>query len=432
MTFDQRVTLQDWLSRISALHPKSIALGLDRVKRVAQAMGFVFRENGLDLGGTSVLVGGTNGKGSTCAILESILLRSGYRVATYTSPHLHVFNERLRIDAQPIDDATLIAAFERVEAARDNLPLTYFEFTTLAVFDCIRRSAVDVAVLEIGLGGRLDAVNIVAADCSVLVSIDLDHQDYLGDTREKIGWEKAHIARPNTPLICGDPQPPHSVAQVAQAIGADLWQFGVDYNFQGDKQQWSWAGRGQRRHAMAYPALRGVNQLLNASAALAALSSLKHRLAVTQGAVREGLALVELPARFQVLAGQPTVVLDVAHNPHAAAVLAANLDQMGFFQNTFAVVGMVAGKDAKEVFRRLGDRIDCWCLAELESQATAGRPRRAQELENELHAVMPQAQSACFANPQQAYEYARSQAQPNDRIVVFGSFTTVAAIDPMR
>jgi dihydrofolate synthase/folylpolyglutamate synthase len=395
-------------------------------------MGFPEAEGGLQVAPVSIVVGGTNGKGSTCALLESILLQSGYRVATYTSPHLLKFNERLRINGEIIDDAPLSEAFARVESARGEITLTFFEFTTLAIFDLIRRASIDVAVLEIGLGGRLDAVNVVAHDCAVLVSVDMDHQDFLGDTREKIGWEKAHIARPGRPFILADPIPPASVLEVTENIGADVWQFGRDYNFQGDRQQWSWAGRGQRRNAMAYPALRGANQLLNASAVLAALAALRDEIPVTQGAVRQGFAFVELPGRFQVLPGQPSVVLDVAHNPHAAAVLAANLDQMGFFPKTIAVVGMVSGKDAQEVFRRIGDRVDHWCLASLDGPETNGRPRPAESLAEALKEALPQAAFTCYSDPASALGAAREMVEPNDRIVAFGSFLTVSHILSMR
>jgi dihydrofolate synthase / folylpolyglutamate synthase len=422
-------SLQHWLDTLVAQHPKVIRLGLDRVFRAAQQMGFVQGEQGISLGCISIVVGGTNGKGSTCGMLESILLRAGYRVATYTSPHLLRFNERLRINGEMVSDEQLIAAFERVQAAAPE-PLTYFEFTTLAIFDIIRHSGFDVAVLEIGLGGRLDAVNIVDAECSVLVSVAMDHQDYLGDTREKIGWEKAHIARRGRPFICADPEPPTTVREVALQRGADVWQLGEDFNYQGDRQQWSWAGRGQRRNALAYPALRGVNQLINASAALAALASLRGKLAIPAGAVREGLALVEVPGRFQVLPGQPAVVLDVAHNPHAAAVLAANLDQMGFFPNTIAVCGILADKDAHEIFVHLGERVDFWCLCTLPASDAGSRARTAQDLQKILAQTLPTAESECFDSPQKALAYARSRAQTNDRIVAFGSFLTVAQLMP--
>lgn len=426
------MTLDDWLAKILSQHAKTIDLGLERVLAVGRRMGFSETDGGLQVAPVSIVVGGTNGKGSTCALLESILLQSGYRVATYTSPHLLKFNERLRINGEIIDDAALCGAFARVEAARGEITLTFFEFTTLAIFELIRGVSIDIAVLEIGLGGRLDAVNVVDHDCAILVSVDMDHQDFLGDTREKIGWEKAHIARPNRPFILADPVPPATVLEVTQAIGADVWQFGQDYNFQGDRQQWGWAGRGQRRNAMAYPALRGANQLLNASAVLAALAALRDKIPVTQGAVRQGFAFVELPGRFQVLPGQPSVVLDVAHNPHAAAVLAVNLDQMGFFPKTIAVVGMVAGKDAQEVFRRIGDRVDHWCLATLEGPETNGRPRSAESLAEALQEALPQAAFTCYPDPAGALGAAREMVESNDRIVAFGSFLTVSHILSMR
>jgi dihydrofolate synthase/folylpolyglutamate synthase len=428
------LTLTDWLDRISCQHPKAIDLGLERVVAVAAAMGFQRSPDGIQLPAVTVLVGGTNGKGSTCALIESIALQSGFRVATYTSPHLIQFNERLRLNGEMVSDAALIESFERVEHARAaaQQSLTYFEFTTLAVLDCIRQTPVDLAVLEIGLGGRLDAVNVVDPDCSILVSVDLDHQQFLGDTREKIGWEKAHIARANKPFICADPEPPQSVLDYVSEIGADLWRFGVDYNFQGDRQQWSWAGRGQRRNAMAYPALRGANQLLNASAALACFASLRDKLPVTQGAVRQGLALVDLAGRFQVLPGQPAVVLDVAHNPHAASVLAVNLDQMGFFPNTIAVTGMLADKDAAEIVRRMGDRVDHWLTVSLVGPDAHGRERDAQSLAAIIRELHPSATIECFETPEAGYERARELAEANDRIVVFGSFLTVASIMPLR
>jgi dihydrofolate synthase / folylpolyglutamate synthase len=425
------LSLNRWLETIAARHPKAIDLGLERVRRVAQQMKFAQGEQGVSLGCTSIIVGGTNGKGSTCGMLESILLRAGYRVATYTSPHLLRFNERLRINGEMVRDEELIAAFERVQVAQAGVAiqsLTYFEFTTLAIFDIIRNANVDVAILEIGLGGRLDAVNIVDADCSVLVSVAMDHQDYLGDTREKIGWEKAHIARKGRPFICADPEPPATVTEVATQIGADLWQIGVDFNYQGDRQQWSWAGRSLRRNALAYPALRGVNQLINASAALAALGALRDQLAIPAASVREGLALVEVPGRFQVLPGQPCVVLDVAHNPHAAAVLAANLDQMGFFPNTIAVCGILADKDAKAIFEKLADRVDHWCLATLAGPDAGSRGTTSHTLYEKLQEVLPNAAADCFDNPLAAFAAAKERVQPSDRIVVFGSFLTVAQI----
>jgi len=377
-------------------------------------------------------VAGTNGKGSTCAMLESILLAAGYRVACYTSPHLVDFNERARINGQPARDEQLIEQLQAVDAARQDTPLTWFEFTTLAILRLFQSEAPDVSVLEIGLGGRLDAVNIIDADCSIVTCIDIDHAEFLGDTRELIGLEKAHVYRPQRPALCTDPLPPESLLRHASSIGADLWLFGRDFNYAGDRQQWSYGGRGQRRNSLAYPALRGANQLLNASGVLAALESLRDRLPVSAQAVRQGLASVELPGRFQVLAGRPAVVLDVAHNPHAAAHLAANLDNMGFFPQTWAVFGMLADKDIAATLAHLRQRVDHWICVDLPGP----RGSRAQDLAAQLAAagLTPgQGEDAertisCCASPREGLAQARSQAGENDRIVVFGSFLTVADV----
>jgi dihydrofolate synthase/folylpolyglutamate synthase len=327
-------TLADWLAYAERLHPKGIAMGLDRIREVAARLDIRF-----DC--PVITVGGTNGKGSTCAMLEAILLSAGYRVALHTSPHLIDFNERARFQGAPADDASLAHHMAEVEAARGPTLLTYFEFTLLAILRWFQASQPDVVILEVGLGGRLDGVNLIDADCAIVTCIDIDHADYLGDTRELIAHEKAHIFRPGRPAICADPMPPASLVRHADAIGADLRLFGRDFNYSGDRQQWAWGGRSQRRAGLAYPALRGSNQLLNASGVLAALEALRDRLPVSQQAVRQGLATVELPGRFQVLAGRPAVVLDVAHNPHAAAHLAQNLDNMGFFPVTWAVFGVM-------------------------------------------------------------------------------------------
>jgi len=375
-----------------------------------------------------ITVGGTNGKGSTCALLESILRAAGYRVGLYTSPHLIHFNERGRIDGVPIESAALLRAFEAVEAARGDLSLTYFEFTTLAILCCFAEQRLDVAILEVGLGGRLDAVNLIDAHCSIVTSIDIDHIEYLGPTRESIGFEKAHIYRSGRPAICADPMPPASLLEHANAIGADLWLFGRDFNYAGDRQQWSYGGRSLRRNSLAYPALRGANQLLNASAALAALEALRDRIPVTQQAVRQGLASVELPGRFQVLPGRPTIVLDVAHNPHAAAHLATNLDNMGFFPETWAVFGVMRDKDLDGILAALGSRVDHWLLTDLPGARAASALSLAQRLAERGLADGTGKTVETFATPRAALERALAAAGENDRIVCFGSFLTVADI----
>ena len=417
--------LAAWLERIERLHPRQIELGLERVRLVAERMA-------LRIEAISIIVGGTNGKGSTCAMLESILLAAGYRVGCYTSPHLMHFNERARINGEAASDEQLIEQFEAVEAARGDSSLTWFEFTTLAILRLFERSSLDVLVLEVGMGGRLDAVNIVDADCSIVTCIDIDHAEFLGDTREAIGFEKAHIYRPGRPAICTDPVPPKSLIDHASSIGADLWRFGQDFNYSGDRQQWSYGGRSQRRNSLAYPALRGANQLLNASGVLAALEALRARLPVSAQAIRQGLASVELPGRFQVLAGRPAVVLDVGHNPHAAAHLAANLDNMGFFPYTFAVFGMLADKDIDATISHLRSRVDHWLCVDLSgprgSSAAdlAARLRKAGVIPGE--GVDADRTISCFASPREAFAAAQERAGENDRIVVFGSFLTVADV----
>jgi len=385
----------------------------------------------------SIVVGGTNGKGSTCAMLEAILLAAGYRVGCYTSPHLLRFNERARVMGEAVSDEALVEMFEAVESARGDVPLTYFEFTTLAILKRFERERLDVVVLEVGLGGRLDAVNIVDADCSIVCAVDIDHAEFLGDTREQIGWEKAHIFRPGRPAICTDPVPPQRLVAHAGEIGADLWLFGRDFNYAGDRQQWGYGGRNVRRNSMAYPALRGANQLLNASGALAAIEAL--RLPVPQQAVRQGLATVELPGRFQVLAGRPTVVLDVAHNPHAAAHLASNLDNMGFFPTTWAVFGMMADKDIDAVIGHLRTRIDHWLCVDLpgprgataaaliERLAAAGISD-GDRIAGAAGGSAERRRVSAHASARQALAAARESVDENDRVVVFGSFLTVADV----
>jgi dihydrofolate synthase/folylpolyglutamate synthase len=412
-------SLHDWLAHCERLHPKTIALGLDRVQAVAGRMGLGFQC-------PVITVAGTNGKGSTCAMLESILLQAGWRTGVYTSPHLVHFEERCRIAGDIATADALVPHFARVEAARQDTELTYFEFTTLAILSLMAASGLDVAILEVGLGGRLDAVNIVDADCAIVTSIDLDHMEFLGPDRESIGREKAGILRAGRPAIVSDPMPPHSVIAYAQAIGADLWLPGRDYNFAGDKQQWSWAGRGRRYAGLAYPALRGANQLVNASGALAALEALRPRLPVPAQAVRNGLAMVELPGRFQIVPGQPTLVLDVAHNTHSVAALAANLDAMGFYPGTHAVFGAMADKDLAPMFAKVGPLVDRWYFTDLPTPraATAAvladhwrRAPKQRDVPVSLH-----------GSPEEALAAAAAAADPADRIAVFGSFYTVGGV----
>ncbi|MGB2816953.1 MAG: bifunctional tetrahydrofolate synthase/dihydrofolate synthase [Burkholderiaceae bacterium] len=411
-------TLSDWLGRIERLHSKPIELGLDRVRAVADRLHLKFDA-------PVIVVGGTNGKGSTCAMLDSMLRAAGYRVGLYTSPHLLDFNERCRVDGVCATDEALVEQFESVEAARAGTSLTYFEFTTLAILRLFSRAALDAMVLEVGLGGRLDAVNIVDADAAIVTSVDLDHMDYLGSTREQIGFEKAHIYRQGRPAVCSDPAPPSSLLGHAASIGADLWRFGHDFNYQGDRQQWAYGGRQVRRSGLPYPALRGANQLLNAAGALAALEALGDRLPLSQQAVRQGLLTVELPGRFQILPGRPAVILDVAHNPHAAAVLAENLDNMAFYPATHAVFGMLRDKDIAGVIARLGDRIDHWHVAPTPGPRGCDAASIAALLRDRFGAKCSVSEHADLAS---AFDGARDRAGADDRILAFGSFLTVAEV----
>ncbi len=412
-------TLDDWLAHCERLHPKNIELGLERVRAVAQRLNLAFSC-------PVITVAGTNGKGSTCAMLEAICLQAGWRTAVYTSPHLVHFEERCRVHGDIVKAADLVPHFEAVEAARGDVTLTYFEFTTLAILRLMAAAQPDVAILEVGLGGRLDAVNIIDPDCAVITSVDLDHMDFLGTDRESIGYEKAGILRTGRPAIVSDPMPPQSVIDRATEIGADLWRLGHDFNFSGDKQQWSWAGRGRRYAGLAYPALRGANQLMNASGVLAALETLRSRIPVTAQAVRNGLAMVELPGRFQIVPGQPTLVLDVAHNPHSVAALAANLDAMGFYPCTHAVFGAMADKDLAPMLGKVGPMVDRWYFTDLptaRAESGAGLLARWQAQEKRKDV-----QASSWSDPQQALRAAVAAADPADRIVVFGSFYTVGGV----
>jgi dihydrofolate synthase/folylpolyglutamate synthase len=388
-----------------------------------------------------ITVAGTNGKGSTVAMLESILRAAGYRTGVYTSPHLVHFEERMRMDGEAATAAQFVPGMEAVELARapggdvEAVSLTYFEFTTLAVLWVLARSGLDVVILEVGLGGRLDAVNIVDPDCAVITSIDLDHMELLGPDREAIGREKAGIMRAGRPVVVSDPVPPASVLAHATALGADLWRAGVDFAVEGDKQQWGWSGRGRRYSGLAYPALRGANQLVNAAGVLAALSALREVLPVTAQAVRSGLATVELPGRFQIVPGQPALVLDVAHNGHAAAALAANLDAMGYFPTTHAVFGAMADKELASIWARMHPLVDHWYFTDLPTpRAATGTALQAQwQVHQESAAgtgparAVTRTSKAC-SDPASALSAALAAADPADRIVVFGSFYTVGGV----
>ncbi len=415
-------TLADWLAHCAAMHPKTMDLSLERTVEVARRLGIHFSV-------PVIVVAGTNGKGSTCAFIESIARHAGYRVGLYQKPELVHFTERCRVNGTPVAEEALVPHFAAVEAARGETTLTQFEFSTLAIVRLLAMAELDLVILEVGLGGRYDSVNAFDADCAVITSIDLDHMQWLGPDRESIGLEKAQIMRPGKPCIISDPMPPASVVKHGEAIGADLWLVGRDFTHQGDRQQWGWSGRGRRYSGLGYPALRGANQLINASGAIAALIALKDRLPINAQAVRTGLALVDLPGRFQVVPGQPSIVLDVAHNAHAVAALALNLDAMGFYPRTHAVFGAMADKDVPALLARIAPLVDVWhccTLPNARSASAADLAAMVQAAASSRIGGAPEIHT--HPDPAAAMAAAAAGADPVDRIVVFGSFYTVGGV----
>jgi dihydrofolate synthase/folylpolyglutamate synthase len=409
--------LAGWLTYLEQLHPKSIALGLDRVGEVAARLG-------LQPAFPIITVAGTNGKGSTCAMLEQIYLAAGYRVACYTSPHLLRYNERVRIDGAEATDEALCRAFAAVETARGSTPLTYFEFGTLAAMWLFIEHGVQVAILEVGLGGRLDAVNVFDPACAILTSVDLDHLDYLGTTRESIGREKAGIFRPHIPALCGDLLPPDTVISHAQDIAAEFRQVGRDFGFEKQDGGWDFVSGDMRISDLPLPALSGEFQFFNASCALEAVRSLQAGLPVSSDAIRNGLSHVALQGRFQIFPGKPGVILDVAHNPHAARGLAQNLHASPHTGRTLAVFAMLADKDIPGVLRELAGEIDAWFVADIHE----ARGASAELLVRHLSEVAPKAPVQQYADVVSAFRQACMTAGDDDRIAAFGSFYTVADV----
>jgi dihydrofolate synthase/folylpolyglutamate synthase len=410
-------SLAAWLAYLETLHPKAIALGLDRVRDVYAR---------LDIGPDCVVitVGGTNGKGSTAAFIERMLAADRYRAGLYTSPHLLAYNERVRIAGTLASDEQLCEAFAAVEAVRQDAPLTYFEFGTLAALMLFAHARLDAWILEVGLGGRLDAVNIVDPDVAVVTTVALDHTDYLGPTREDIGREKAGIYRAGRAAICADPHPPASLVAHVRSIGARLLTWGVDFGAIAETSQWRYFGPGGPRYGLPHPALRGSYQLANAAAALTALDAVRDRLPVSMNAVRQGLVDIQLPGRFQVMPGRPVTVLDVAHNPQAALALADNLGGMGFHPRTLAVFGIMSDKDIDAVIAAMVKRVDLWLAATLPPPRGTSASLLVERLSR---AGVPAEAIRSFASPAEAHAAARGIAHEADRIIVFGSFLTVAA-----
>lgn len=407
-------TVTEWLAYVEALHPKSIAMGLDRVKTVADKLQ-------LNPKFPIITVAGTNGKGSVCAMLSQIYVQSGYQVGCYTSPHLVRYNERVSINNQLISDDDLCNAFAAVEAGRGDVALTYFEMGTLAAMWHFCRANLDVLVLEVGLGGRLDAVNIFEPSCAIVTTIDLDHMEYLGDTREKIGFEKAGVFRANKLAICGDENPPVSLLDYAKKIGANLQLINRDFTVKKTAQGWQYSA-GDMQLQLPSLGLAGDFQLVNAACAINAIQHLNVILPTPQSNIYAALRAVKLTGRFQQIHSQPEILVDVAHNPHAARSLAHNLQAAPYIGRTLAVFAMLADKDIEGVIRELIGEIDAWYLADIHSP----RGAKANDLQKILLKYAKKSSIQLFTDVGAALDAAYKNAAKNDRIIVFGSFYTVA------
>jgi dihydrofolate synthase/folylpolyglutamate synthase len=403
---------------METLHPREIELGLARVEEVRDRLGLAQPAFAV------ITVSGTNGKGSTVAMLEHVLHAAGYRVGAYTSPHLIDYNERVRIATEAVTDAELCAAFERVEAARLETPLTYFEFGTLAAIDHFRQRNVEIAILEVGLGGRLDAVNAWDADVSIVSSVGIDHTEWLGPDRESIGREKAGIYRPQRCAICGDPDPPHSLIEYAEQIDARFLCVDRDFDFERMPDSWTWRALDKKHYGLPYPAMRGDYQLYNAACMIMALSCLVGRFPVKMADIRSGLLNAVLPGRFQTLPGRPIRVLDVAHNVQAVKALARNLTAQVVPGQTIAVCGMLHDKPIVEAVRILAPLVSRWHVAGL----PGARGASTEDMRIALEEAGVGEGAGLHEDIEQAYVAALAEASENDRIVVFGSFHTVSAI----
>ena len=412
-----RRSLHEWLEWQSVLHPCAMDLGLERCRRVRDAMGL---DASRDADRTPrIVVAGTNGKGSCVAFLESILTAAGLRTGTYTSPHLHRYNERVRIGARAVSDTALVEAFERVDAARGDTSLTFFEFGTLAAADLIERARVDVAIMEVGLGGRLDAVNAFDPSVSLITAIGVDHRAWLGDDRESAGREKAGIMRPAVPCVLGERAPPQSVLGHARAIGTPCRIPGRDYGLERGPRDWRWWGAGDAAiDGLPLPGLAGLHQVDNAAACLAVLDALSPRVKVSVDALRSGIAGARIAGRLQWLEAPPRVLVDVAHNPLAAQALAAFLASSRPRPMRRAVCGVLSDKDAGAMFGVLSREIDAWYLASL----PGARGREAREL---ARALPPTAPSLAFDSVDAAFAAALADRGEHEEVVVFGSFVTV-------
>lgn len=408
-------TLDQWLDWQLSLHPSEIELGLERVAAVWR------RLSPAGLSSLVVTVAGTNGKGSCVAMLDAICRQAGYSVATYTSPHLVRYNERIKLDGVAIDDQRLCEAFDAVDRARGASSLTYFEFGTLAALYLFAQRPPDLVILEVGLGGRLDAVNIIDADLAIITTIDIDHVDWLGHNREAIGREKAGIMRALKPAVLADPAMPGSVFEQAERIGAEVLAAGRDYCFTEIPQGWRWSGPHGTEFELPMPGLTGEGQLENAAAVVMACQRLRPLLKISEAALLKGLEQVRLPGRLQLLPGAPKVLLDVAHNRQAFEGLLASLDRMAPQARVLAVFGLLHDKDVAAAAEVLRERVEQWHIMDL----PGSRGRSSASLAQALKAEGVSASLQTWPDFASAFQAAHSSAHENDLILIFGSFLVV-------
>ena len=413
-------TLPQWLKWQESLHFTEIDPGLERVGLVWQRLGGLSK-----LPFTVITIAGTNGKGSSVAMLESILRTAGYRTGTYTSPHLLQYNERICLSGQPCDDKTICEAFDRIDKARDEISLTYFEFATLAAVDIFSRNSIDVAILEVGMGGRLDAVNLFDTDIALITPISLDHTAWLGTNREAIGFEKAGIIRQGNPVVCSENRPPQSLIDYSASLQSPTYVAGSEFNIVVNKDHWHWSNSHTQWKNLPFPALTGTYQLQNAAAVLQVVSLLnQQRYAIAENAIREGLKTVQLAGRFQQIHGDITTILDVTHNQQGAENLAKLLIEIPCQGQTFAVLSMLKDKDVVSVAAILKPVIDIWYVAGL----AGSRGMTSDTLATQLRAVIDDDIIRPFSTVIEAYDQAIAAAKKGDRVLVFGSFHTVEAV----
>jgi len=411
-------TLADWLSWQETLHLSEIDLGLDRIREVAKNLGLLSPSFPI------ITIAGTNGKGSYVAFFESILKEQGYKTGSYTSPHLIDYNERIKLSSLNVSDEFIIKAFEKIDQARDGISLTYFEFGTLAAIYIFTQQKVDVAILEVGLGGRLDASNLWDTSLAIITSIGIDHIDWLGDDREVIAVEKAGIMRKDVPVICGDLDPPHSIATEAKQLGAILYQINKDFSYKKQKHKtWNWKGFNQS-YTLPSPSLSGDFQLNNSATVIAGLNAIKHLLPIDEDSIKQGLKKASIIGRLQLIQQKPEWLIDVAHNPHAAKQLVKYLNTNPVKGKTIALFSMLKDKDINQVIAIMNSNIDEWHIVELDGP-------RSTKLPDLKRIIMQQSQNKTVLTHKSFVEACKSLKRTSklqDRVVAFGSFLVISEV----